>query len=129
MIALHPIIRSTDKITPAAALAAARENGAAGPVFNSYVFGGYLIFSGISPFIDGRSEMYGDAFIKQYMGAETNNTVEQLAELFERYKIGWALVLPNTPINLKIAALPGWHKVFADDYSVVYLRSTTTAAD
>jgi hypothetical protein len=35
-------------------------------VLNTYGFGGYLIFSGVRPFIDGRSDMYGDAFFMRY---------------------------------------------------------------
>ena len=36
------------------------------PVFNTYSFGGPLIRNGIAPFIDGRADMYGDAFIIQH---------------------------------------------------------------
>jgi hypothetical protein len=31
-------------------------------VFNDYDFGGYLISSGVAPFIDGRTELYGEKF-------------------------------------------------------------------
>ena len=41
-----------------------------GPVFNNEGFGGYLIFSGIPTFIDGRIELYGDAFLARYLEAE-----------------------------------------------------------
>src|SRR5205807_615320 len=56
-------------ITPTAALAALAAHHVEGPVLNDYAFGGYLIFSGIAPFIDGREELYGDAFIKRYVEA------------------------------------------------------------
>jgi hypothetical protein len=125
--ALNPIVRSTDKITPAAALAAAKGYGASGPVFNSYPFGGYLIFSGIAPFIDSRADVYGDVFIKRYVKAETGNDVTDLTDLLDQYKIDWALVQPDSAVNLKFGLLPGWHKVFADDYSVVYIRTVATA--
>jgi len=36
------------------------------PVFNEYSFGGPLILAGIRPYIDGRADMYGDAFVADY---------------------------------------------------------------
>ena len=33
------------------------------PVLNNYDFGGYLIFFGVKVFVDGRTDMYGDAFL------------------------------------------------------------------
>lgn len=44
--------------TPGAAVRAAFQAGAAGSAFNSYNFGGYLIYEGMSVFIDGRADMY-----------------------------------------------------------------------
>src|SRR5262249_10898242 len=37
-----------------------------GRVFNSYDFGGYLIFSDIPTFVDGRADLYGDDFLQKY---------------------------------------------------------------
>ena len=42
--------------TPATALRAARALGIAGPVYNDYEFGGFLIGQGVSTFIDGRTD-------------------------------------------------------------------------
>src|SRR5439155_10979319 len=67
---LRPIARADDRVTPADALAAAERMGLAGPVLNSEGFGGYLIFRGVAPFIDGRAELYGNAFRDRYLAAE-----------------------------------------------------------
>src|SRR5262249_47721267 len=56
-VLLRPIDRSGDAVTPQSALAAARGLHLAGPVFNSEAFGGYLTFSGVPTFIDGRVEL------------------------------------------------------------------------
>ena len=37
------------------------------PVFNEYAFGGYLIFKGVKPYVDGRADMYGDAWVQEYL--------------------------------------------------------------
>ena len=67
---LWPIARADDRVTPASALAAAVRMGLDGPVLNSEGFGGYLIFRGIPTFIDGRAELYGNAFLDRYLAAE-----------------------------------------------------------
>ena len=67
---LRPIARADDRVTPASALAAAARMGLDGPVLNSEGFGGYLIFRGIPTFIDGRAELYGNAFLDRYLAAE-----------------------------------------------------------
>ncbi|MBN9246131.1 MAG: hypothetical protein J0I81_01520, partial [Hyphomicrobium sp.] len=46
--------------SPAAAVQALKKI-APTHVLNEYDFGGYLIASGIAPFIDGRTELYGSA--------------------------------------------------------------------
>jgi len=60
--------REASAITPKAAVAAVAARHLQGPVFNDYAFGGYLVFAGIEPFIDGRY-FYGDAFIKRCVDA------------------------------------------------------------
>ncbi len=53
---------------PEAALAAAQAAGLTGHVLNEYNFGGYLISRGIPTFIDGRTELFGGAFLKMTLG-------------------------------------------------------------
>ncbi len=48
---------------PISALAAVPPTLRAEPVLNAYGFGGYLIWSGVRPFIDGRADMYGGAML------------------------------------------------------------------
>ena len=38
-------------------------------VFNDYDFGGYLISNGVAPFIDGRTELYGEKFFVDHNAA------------------------------------------------------------
>ena len=60
-----------------------------GPVLNDYGFGGYLIFEGIPPFIDGRAELYGDEFIKRYVQAMLLDS-DELPKLLDRNGIACA---------------------------------------
>jgi hypothetical protein len=118
------IAREPDAITPAAALAAAAHH-LEGPVFNDYGFGGYLIFSGIKPFIDGRY-FYGDAFIKRALEAVSVSS-DQLPQLLTEYGITWTLLSAKSPGVVLLDHLPGWRRLYADDIAVVHVREEQAA--
>lgn len=120
-VLLRPIDRAGDAVTPQAALAAARGLHLAGSVFNSEAFGGYLIFSGVPTFIDGRVELYGNDFLAAYLAAERGDAVV-LAALLDRYHIAWSLVQAQAPVAAALDRLPGWRRVYADDRAVVHTR-------
>jgi hypothetical protein len=107
---------------PTAALAAVEATHVTGQVLNDYGFGGYLIFAGIAPFIDGRAELYGDEFIKRYVQAMLLESNE-LPKLLEQYGIVWTLIAPERPAALLLDHLPGWRRLYADDVAVVHVRT------
>ena len=118
---LHPPARPGDGVTPQAALAAARRLGVTGPVFNSESYGGYLIFSGVPVFIDGRIEMYGNDFLAAYIAAEQGDG-PALAKLLDRYRIAWTLLRAGSPAVAAFDRLPGWRRAYADDQAVIHVR-------
>lgn len=117
----RPIERPDGPETPKTALATAMRLGLSGPVLNSETFGGYLIFNGVPTFIDGRIEMYGDAFLGDYMAAEDGNEAA-LTGILEQYGITWTLLMPQNHIIDTLDRLPGWRRVYADRYAVIYVR-------
>jgi hypothetical protein len=119
--ALRPIVRTDDAVTPGAALAAATHLGLSGPVFNSEMFGGYLIFRGVPSFIDGRVEMYGNDFLAQDYEAERGGAAA-LTGLLARYHIAWTLLLPGAGAVGVMDRLAGWERVYADDRAVIHRR-------
>jgi hypothetical protein len=106
---------------PRDAISAAMAAGATGPVFNSYSFGGYLIFSGIAPIIDGRADLYGDDFVRRYMEAYSGNA-KVLDALIRDFKIRWAVLEPSSPAVQRLHELPGWLKVHEDSVAVAFVR-------
>lgn len=120
------LIQPAAASTPAAAVATAEAHHVTGPVLNSYRFGDYLIFSGIKPFIDGRAELYGDAFIERYVDA-VSLTGDKLLQLLRQYHIAWTLLSPESPAVALLAHLPGWKRLYADPIAVVYVREDGTA--
>jgi len=109
-------------VTPQAALAAARRMNLTGPVFNSEAFGGYLIFSGVPVFIDGRVELYGNDFLAAYLAAERGDRAT-LAGLLDRYHVAWVLLQAGSPAVAALDRLPGWQRVYADEQAVIDVRN------
>ena len=114
--------RQDDPISPIAAVTAAKSVGVTGPVFNSYAFGGYLIFVGIPPFVDGRADMYGEAFLDRYAKAEAG---EGLLELLAEYKFGWTITEPGSAASRVLAHVPDWRQIYSDQFAVVYVLGSS----
>jgi hypothetical protein len=113
--------------TPAAAVAAMKAANADVPVFNDYDFGGYLIFSGVPTFIDGRTELFGGGFTADYYRAVTLADMDGFVSLLDTYRISATLLTANTPANALLDRLPGWHRLYADDVAVVHIRTPIRA--
>jgi hypothetical protein len=110
------LTHEADRFTPAAALNAVITHGIPGPVLNEQNFGGYLIFRGINPFIDGRVDMYGNEFMLRYLD------VNQLTSLLAQYHIAWTIFYPRNPRTAVMDNLPGWTRLYADEMTVVHVR-------
>ena len=120
----HGYSEGGSKIVPAAALKAAQAAHVTGPVFNDYDFGGYLIFAGVPVFIDGRVDVYGDAFTSAFMAARANEG-GALPRLLDRYRIGWTLLAPDSAAAKALDRMKGWTRVYGDATAVVHRRVTS----
>jgi hypothetical protein len=115
-----PLTRADGPESPITALAHVSPGLAAQPVFNDYNFGGYLIFKGVRPFIDGRTDMYGDAFNQAYFRAVSPDR-PQLASILQRNRVAWTLMAPGNPA-VAVLDQAGWRRLYADRYAVVQQR-------
>ncbi|MGH6977096.1 MAG: hypothetical protein ACREED_08735 [Stellaceae bacterium] len=118
----QPLVRKPGPYTPAAALKFVAAHDLTGRVFNDYNFGGYLIFNGLKPFIDGRADMYGDAFVKRYVEA-TRGVTDELPAMLDQYHAAWTLFATKSPAVTLMDHLPGWERVYADDIAVIHVRA------
>jgi hypothetical protein len=114
-------------IAPAAALAAARGAALEGQVFNEARFGGYLTLEGVANFVDGRTDLFGDAFLERYVAA-TRAIGDWLPELLDRYAIEWTLLEPSSPAVGLLDHLPGWQQIYADGAAVIHRRMVPPTA-
>ena len=93
-----PIARVDGPSAPISALAAVPPDLRARPVLNRYGFGGYLIWSGVRPFIDGRADMYGGAMLGLYRRLAAGDP-EILDETLRRYRVDWTIFAPDDGIT------------------------------
>ena len=91
-------------------------------VFNDYDFGGYLIANGVAPFIDGRTELYGEKFFVDHNAASGLMEPENLFRLLDEYKIEATLMRTQSAATKLLDHIDGWQKVFTDDIATIHLR-------
>lgn len=124
---LLPVVRVDGPAAPITALAHVPPALAAKPVFNDYNFGGYLIYSRVRPFIDGRADMYGDVFMRQYLAATTPEKVA-LETAFRDYKVRWTILQADAPLIALMDVLPHWCRLYADKVAVVHTTECGSAS-
>lgn len=113
---------------PQGAVDAVQKAGIKGPVLNSYSMGGYLIYRGIPVFIDGRADMFGEQFVKDYLFALDLRTPNGLEKLMDRYGVTWTILeAESAPIAL-LDRLPTWRRLHTDKKTVVHVKTSAAPA-
>ena len=85
------------------------------------------MLEGVPTFVDGRADLFGDAFLQRYVAA-TDAIGNWLPELLDRYAVQWTLLEPASPAVGLLGHLPGWHQVYADPHAVIHRRSDAAGA-
>ena len=116
-----PIARADAPSAPMTALQAVPPALRDAPVLNDYAFGGYLIWAKVKPFIDGRADMYGDAFLDLY-GHIAGGDADALEATLKRYAVAWTIFAPSEPVVALMDREPGWRRLYADKFAVVHVR-------
>jgi hypothetical protein len=108
---------------PVAAVEFIKKNKITGRMFNNYNYGGFLIYQFYPDqkvFIDGRADMYGDEFIREYI--KIYNGAENWKPLFDKYSIDYALVGKHAPIYQLLQLSGGFAVVYQDKNHVLLIR-------
>lgn len=93
-----------------------------GAMFNSYNWGGYLIWAldDLPVFVDGRTDLYGDEILSPYLTMYLNDG-DSMA-LLDQYTINTIVVETFSPIGVDLASNEDWMVVYDDDLAVVLER-------
>lgn len=110
---------------PVEAVAFAEKNGVRGKVFNTYHFGGYLIYKGFPKdgvFVDGRGDMYNE-FLKNYF--DVVDIKQGWRKVLSRFNVEWMLASANSPLSVLLLEAGDWHLIYADKVANIFVRDTS----
>ncbi len=116
-------------MVPVEAVAHIRETRPAGPILNSYNWGGYLIWAlpEYPVFVDGRTDLYDDAFLREYLSIVF--TQEGWEDKLDQMGINLVLIEPQSMLGRMLAerALQdspgrGWEQAYRDEMAAVFIR-------
>jgi hypothetical protein len=109
---------------PAGAVAYLQAHPPAGPLFNLYDWGGYLIWE-LYPqtpvFIDGRADLYGESLMQQF--GDTYDLKRDWQKTLQRWRIRTVIVLPDSALGVALRHAPGWEVGYSDSHAVVLERT------
>ena len=111
-------LRTNARQSPVAAVAALKKMNFT-RVFNDYDFGGYLISNGVAPFIDGRTDLYGEKFFVDHNAASGLMEPENLFRMLDEYHIEATLMRTQSAATKLLDHIDGWQKVAADDIATI----------
>jgi hypothetical protein len=116
--------RSVAENFPVGAVDYAKSHAVPGPMFNSYGFGGYLIWSRWPEqkiFIDGRSDPFERGGVLADYLYITELRPGALAVL-NGYGVRSCLLERNAPLASALTASPDWQRVYSDNVAVLLVR-------
>lgn len=104
-----------------------RTNKPKGMLFNTYGWGGYLIWNlypDYKVFIDGRADLYGDEYMREFLA--TYNADPRWEKRLRESNVNIALVETNSPISSALSENPEWKLVLRTDLESLFARQAAT---
>jgi hypothetical protein len=93
------------------------------PIFNEYVWGGYLIWRLYPEYrvnMDGRADVYGDELVEEFLAVHDGEP--KWREALDRQGIRTVLVKPDVPLASLLREDSAWQKAFEDNTSIIFIR-------
>lgn len=103
-----------------------RENPPEGKMFNSYNWGGYLMFAApeVPVYVDGRTDLYDDQFLRDYLKIALVR--EGWEETLEQQNIDFVVIEENGVLAQMLRRQPEkWDIRYEDDQAIVFVRKET----
>jgi hypothetical protein len=89
--------------------------------YNSYNWGGYLIWRGIPVFVDGRADVYGDEFLHHYR--LTFDLTSSWQEPLDEFDVDYVLIESSNSLSTLLTVSDQWRRAYGDDVATIYLRA------
>lgn len=112
------------KLLPLKAVAFVTAARPAGPMFNSYNWGGYLawkLYPDYPVFVDGRTDLYDNELLSEYLRTARGQVGYQA--VLDRYGLNLVVIEPASLLAGQLRIDPGWTLAYSDEAAVVFERS------
>lgn len=113
--------------TPSAAVRVLKQHNVT-RVLNDYDFGGYLIAAGVAPYIDGRTELYGEKLMVAHNNFSGLQDPDDFFRLIADPRVEATLLRTQSAATKLLDHIDGWRRVYGDDLAVIHLRDATARA-
>jgi hypothetical protein len=120
--------RFDEKAFPVRAVAKARSARLEGRMFNTFIWGGYLLHEWPEQrvFIDGGTDHYGEKLFTEYL--QVWNLEPNWGDVLRHWDITLALVPPDSRLAHELTADHGWGIWYCDSTAVILTRARERAA-
>jgi hypothetical protein len=96
----------------------------AGNMFNDDEFGDYMIYAAwpsYRVFMDGRSDMYGETFGRDYL--RIANVAPGWKETLKKYDVRWVIFNTDSALVAALKDQPDWQSVYSDPVATILVKS------
>lgn len=122
---MHKLVAKT---YPTDAVEYIRRHPVPGPMFNTYGFGGYLVWAlpEQKVFIDGRGDVFerGGVF-SDYL--HIANLKPGALAVLDNYHVQFCLLERDEALTSVLSASPEWKRIYSDSVSALYVRNSSAA--
>lgn len=107
---------------PVEAIAQIKEHQPPGPLFNSYNWGGYILWAlypEYQTFVDGRTDLFDDEILRQYVKAWT--AAPGWEQVLEDWDIQIVLIENSAPLARELR-FSEWEKLYEDEMAIIFTK-------
>jgi hypothetical protein len=115
-------LEAVARVSPVGAANYLKQNPTPGQMFNSYNFGGYLVWAAPDKpvYVDGRTDLYDDEFLNEYL--KTYLAEPGWDKTLAEHNIGVVVVETDSPLARELRQTPGWAVQYSDSLAVVIVK-------
>jgi hypothetical protein len=116
-------LEAVARVSPVGAANYLKQNPTPGQMFNSYNFGGYLIWAlrDVPVYVDGRTDLYDDEFLNEYL--KTYLAEPGWEKTLAEHDIRLVVVEAGSPLARELRQTPGWAVRYSDALAVVMVKN------
>jgi hypothetical protein len=93
-------------------------------VFNDDEFGDYMIYAAwptYRVFMDGRSDMYGEKFGRDYL--RIANVAPGWKQTLKKYNVSWVIFNTDSALIAALEDQPDWQSVYSDPVATIFVKN------